>query len=85
LHTDYIAAAPEYGKSKFFKRMAREIEQVKKQYPQANYVGIADGASDNWGFLESHTTKQITDFYHASEYLTKASQAIFKKKLVWSG
>ncbi len=79
LHTDYIAAAPEYGKSKFFNRMTREIEQIKKQYPQANYVGIADGASSNWKFLESHTTRQITDFYHASEYLTKASQAIFKK------
>ena len=79
LHTDYIAASPEYGKAKFFQRMTREIEQVKKKYPKANYVGIADGASNNWKFLESHTAQQITDFYHASEYLTKASQAIFKK------
>lgn len=88
LHTDYIAAAPEYGKSKFFKRMTREIERAKKAYPQANYVGIADGAKNNWIFLEEHTTKQITDFYHASEYLTKASQAVFmtnqeKKRIAW--
>tara|TARA_B100001964_G_C14165916_1_gene569066 strand:+ start:80 stop:1375 length:1296 start_codon:yes stop_codon:yes gene_type:complete len=88
LHTDYIASTPEYGKSQFFNRMNREIEKVKKIYPQASYVGIADGASDNWTFLESHTTKQITDFYHASEYLAKASQAIFnknqeKKRIIW--
>lgn len=78
LHTNYIAAAPEYGKAQFFARMNREISRVKKHYPNANYVGIADGASDNWIFLEKHTTIQITDFYHASEYLTCASQAIFK-------
>lgn len=79
LHTDYIAAAPEYGKTTFFERMTREIKRLKEIYPKANYVGIADGASDNWTFLEAHTTTQITDFYHATEYLTKASQAIFKK------
>lgn len=78
LHTNYIAAAPEYGKAQFFARMSREISQVKKHYPNVNYVGIADGASDNWRFLEKHTSIQITDFYHASEYLTCASQAIFK-------
>ncbi len=78
LHTDYISASPEYGKSKFFHRMTQEIKQVKKSHPNANYVGIADGASHNWTFLETHTTQQIIDFYHASEYLTKASQAIFK-------
>jgi hypothetical protein len=78
LHTNYIAATPEYGKAKFFARMSKEIKDVKSIYPKAEYIGIADGASTNWSFLESHTTKQITDFYHASEYLTKASHAIFK-------
>lgn len=79
LHTDYIAAAPEYGKAKFFERMSREIAQVKKRFPHAEYVGIADGASTNWKFLNTHTSIQITDFYHATEYLASASQAIFKK------
>lgn len=79
LHTDYISASPEYGKAKFFSRMEREISQVKTNYPKANYVGIADGASDNWTFLKKHTDTQITDFYHASEYLASASQAIFHK------
>ena len=79
LHTDYIAGVPQYGKSAFFERMRREIADVKERFSEAEYVGIADGASDNWSFLEQHTSRQITDFYHASEYLTKASQALFKK------
>lgn len=88
LHTDYIAGAPEYGKSTFFERMSREIAHVKELFPDAEYIGIADGATDNWSFLEKHTSRQITDFYHATEYLTKASQALFKKnqekaRIVW--
>jgi len=78
LHTNYIAATPEYGKATFFERMTREIKRLKEIHPNVNYVGIADGASDNWTFLETHTTTQITDFYHATEYLAKASQALFK-------
>ena len=88
MHTNYVAGSPEYGKSAFFDRMSREIAQVKERFPHAEYIGIADGASDNWTFLEKHTSKQITDFYHATEYLTKASQAVFKKnqekaRIVW--
>ena len=69
LHTDYVAGSPEYGKASFLKQMTNEISELKKQYPHASYIGIADGASDNWKFLEKHTTVQITDFYHAAEYL----------------
>jgi len=88
VHTDYIGASPEYGKAKFFERMEREILRIKKAYPNAYYVGIADGASDNWPLLEKHTDTQITDFYHASEYLATASKAIFnknqeKKRVEW--
>lgn len=88
LHTDYIATAPEYGKAKFLARMEREITELKKRFPNACYVGIADGASDNWKFLEKHTSIQITDFYHATEYLTTASHAIYtnqqeKARIAW--
>ena len=31
--------------------MEQEIERVKALYPQAHYVGIADGAGGNWDFL----------------------------------
>lgn len=76
----YVGATPEYGKEKFLKRMDLEIENIKKLYPKAKCIGIADGAKDNWAFLEGRTSIQITDFYHATEYVTGVSEAIFANK-----
>lgn len=70
-HTIYLGATPEYGKETFLERLTREIERSQKLYPRANYVGVADGAKDNWSFLEEHSEKQILDFYHATEYLNE--------------
>ncbi len=78
-HTVYIGAAPEHGKETFHQRMEREMAHVKAIYPQACYVGIADGAKSNWTFLEPHVTQQIADFYHASEYLTEAADVIWHR------
>jgi hypothetical protein len=78
-HTIYIGASPEYGKATFYERMEREISHLKILYPDATYVGIADGAKCNWDFLEPHTTVQILDFYHAAEYITQASVAAFPR------
>ncbi|RUM92588.1 MAG: hypothetical protein DSZ28_09460 [Thiothrix sp.] len=60
--------------------MEREIAQVKKHYPTARMIGVADGAAENRIFLEQHTEDQVLDFYHASEYVGKVAQAIFSKK-----
>ena len=76
-HTTYIAAAPEYGKDKFKSRLTREIERVTELYPSAIKIGVADGAHDNWDFLDKHTDKQTLDFYHAAEYLTDVADNIF--------
>ena len=80
LHSIYIAAEPEYGKNCFQKKMEHEINRIKELYPKAEYVGVADGAKDNWSFLEKHTTKQILDFYHAAEYLGDAASGMFYRK-----
>jgi hypothetical protein len=86
-HTIYLGATPEYGKARFLARLEREIAHVKTAYPGARYVGLADGAADNWRFLEDHTTVQILDFYHATEYLADAAVAAHprnqKKRAVW--
>ena len=79
-HTLYVGATPEYGKEKFLRRLNTEVEKIKKGYQEAGYVGIADGAKDNWVFLDKKTTTQITDFYHATEYVSGVSKAIFTKK-----
>ena len=39
--------------------MQEEINRIKARYPDALYLGIADGAKDNWAFLTPHTDCQL--------------------------
>jgi hypothetical protein len=80
LHTIYLGEAPEYGKSTFTQRMTTEMERVKALYPKALYLGIADGAADNWSLLEQHADKLLLDYFHASEYLPYLAQAAYPGK-----
>jgi hypothetical protein len=77
-HTIYLAATPEYGKAKFLGRMEAEIAAAKAKCPDAHYVGIADGAKGNWEFLGRHTDVQVTDYWHAAEYLGKAAVVLYR-------
>ena len=87
LYTIYCSATPEYGKEKFKAKLSREIERVKEKYPDVLYVGLADGAKDNWTFLSAYSKRLLLDFYHAREYISKAASAIFgrdiKGKVAW--
>ena len=56
-HTIQIGATPEYGKQRFLARLDQELARIKSRYPQATYVGIADGASENWTFLKERTDR----------------------------
>lgn len=78
LHTIYSACAPEYGKKSFDSVMDMELERVKKKYPSLTYIGLADGAKNNWGYLEGRTSVHILDFYHATEHLAEVSAAMHK-------
>ena len=80
-HTIYIGATPEYGKAIFLERLEREIQRTKARYPQATYIGIADGAVSNWQFLTRHTSEQVLDFYHATGYLGAVAVAMHPKDL----
>lgn len=82
IHTTYLAAPPEYGKEKFKTRLTEEIVRTKKLYPKAHYLGIADGAKENWEFLKPHTDEQILDFWHVTEYLAKVAEAIFPREKI---
>jgi len=87
LYTIYCSATPEYGKEKFKAKLSREIERVKEKFPDVLYVGLADGAKENWTFLSTYTKRLLLDFYHAREYISKAASAIFgrdiKAKAAW--
>lgn len=80
LHTIYLAQAPEYGKASFNDRFAKQINKVKSlmKNKDVKYIGLADGAVDNWSFLASHTEISILDYWHACEYVTKAAKAASK-------
>ena len=80
LHSLYLGAPPEYGKETFKQRYEKEIHRIKTFYPDALYLGIADGAKDNWSFLTPHTDRQLLDFYHVTEYLGRVSYAAFPQK-----
>ena len=77
-HTVYLAATPEYGKAKFLGRLEAEVGRARAKCPDAHYVGIADGAGGNWEFLGRHTDVQVTDFWHAAEYLGKAAVVLYR-------
>ena len=80
MHTIYSACAPEYGKASFDSVMDMELERVKEQYPKVKYIGIADGAHNNWKYLESRTSVYILDFFHATEHLAAVSVVMEKDK-----
>src|SRR4029079_15641094 len=77
LHTVYAAATPEYGKLTFFERFDRELDRAKAACPGARFVGLADGAKDNWTYLDLVTSVQVVDFYHVTGYLWPAAEALF--------
>ena len=80
MHTIYTAAAPEYGKANFLQRFGSEVAKVIELYPKVPLVGLADGAPDNWRFLEKHCDRLTLDFWHVSEYLAKAAHAMYPRK-----
>jgi hypothetical protein len=80
LHTIYTAQEPELGKEKFLRNFEKEIAAIKKIYREQICIGVADGAEDNWKFLQNHVEIQVPDFFHATGYLAKVSGAAFRNK-----
>jgi hypothetical protein len=76
LHTVYLGAPPEYGKEKFYEQMDRELQRYKERYGACQWVGVADGAHEQWAWLEARTEQQILDYWHAAGYLEKAAEAL---------
>jgi hypothetical protein len=80
MHTIYIGAIPEYGKESFLKRLDGELAKIKERYPDCVYIGLADGAPENWSFLKKRTDRSVLDFYHVLEYVKLASGSIYPGK-----
>ena len=77
MHTTYAAASPQYGKAVFRTRFGRELDRARTAFAHVPLVALADGAADNWDVLGPYADVQTLDFYHVSEYLTRAADVLF--------
>lgn len=81
LQTTQYGRMPEH-KKKCLKNLLREhTELALKSRPNLTLLHIADGAQDNWCFFDEEMPVgfQLTDYYHACQYLKKAFDAAYPK------
>lgn len=72
---------PEHKKTILKTLLRKNTEAILEQRPELKLVHLADGAQDNWTFFDEQMPIgfQLTDFYHASEYLKGAFDAAYPK------
>ena len=74
LKTLYLGRMPESGKATLKAQLASEVAHIRRVRPEIRIGAVADGAADNWTFLESLSPEtEVIDFWHACEHLRVAS------------
>jgi hypothetical protein len=71
-----VSTPPEYGKERFYRQMETELQRYRQRYAQAAWVGLADGAHDQWTWLAGLVDRLILDFWHATGYLEGAAAGV---------
>lgn len=73
---------PESKKKILKQLLLNHVEHSLAQRPQLKRVQVADGAQDNWAFFDDSMVAnfQVTDFYHACEYLRSGFEAAYKEE-----
>lgn len=84
LITRFLARMPEHKKKTLKSQLAMQFQQIKQLRPDLKILKIADGARDNWTFLDGELKQGecVLDFYHASGHLHDAMKAIYGKNSV---
>lgn len=79
LATRRMARMPETHKATLKTQLSAEVMSALIQRPDLRVVKLADGTADNWSFLSDTLPfgNECLDFYHASEYLSKALAAAY--------
>ncbi len=87
---------PEYKKTTLCGQLEAECQSILALRPDLKVVKLADGAEENWRFLDDLDLglpppllveveeTSIVDFYHAAEHLKKACDAIWNDNAVKS-
>ncbi len=81
LHTHFLARMPEHKKKTLKSQLKKQLDQIKQFRPDLKILKIADGARDNWTFLDDEIKdgECVLDFYHAATHLHEAMEAIYGK------
>lgn len=81
LSTIQYGRMPEHKKATQKELLRIHTEYIAHQRPDLQLVHVADGAQDNWAFFDEQMPLgiQVTDFYHACQYLKEAFDAAYPK------
>lgn len=79
LSTVQYGRMPEHKKTTLKILLRKNTEAILQQRSDLKLIHLADGAQDNWTFFDEEMPLgfQLTDFYHASEYLKGAFDAAY--------
>ena len=79
LDTVYFGRMPQPHKEVLKTTLRAELEAVLGKRPALHVVTIADGARDNWRFLDTLAAQgtAVVDFYHAAEHLKSGLDACY--------
>lgn len=82
LVTRRYGCMPEHKKLTLKEFLRKEVNDALNRRPDLQLVKVADGAKDNWTFLDGVLPKGISvlDFYHAAEHLKKAFEIAYGVK-----
>ncbi|MCP4471808.1 MAG: hypothetical protein GY815_14195, partial [Gammaproteobacteria bacterium] len=93
LKTVRIGRMPEKKKATLKDMLSSELGRAFAERPDLTLVAIADGAKDNWLYLQNevldilsddHPKVAILDFFHATEHISSALSATYGKGSVKS-
>ena len=75
----YIGRMPQPHKEGLKRTLSAELEAALGKRPDLHVVTIADGAHDNWRFLDALAPRgtALVDFYHAAEQLKSGLDACY--------
>ena len=69
---------PEPGKASLKAQVSQELFHWLERKPDLKVVAVADGARDNWPFLDRFSPDvSLLDFWHAAQHLKVAANAAF--------
>lgn len=82
LVTRRYGCMPEHKKRTMKGFLRKEVNHALECRPELQLVKVADGAKDNWSFLDDELPegKSVLDFYHAAEHLKKAFEITYGVK-----